>query len=408
MHNDAIHDHRAHPFLGGGGLVSGGEIYLDHATSSPLAPEVTAAITDALRLTASPDSVHPRGAATAVAVSTARAQLADLIGAEPEEIIFTAGATEARNLAVKGLLSANADIGTHVVTSEIEHPAVLSAVRSHIRAGKTASFVGVDSHGYISPVAFARAVTDATSVASIHHAQYEIGTIQDVPTIAEAIRDAHAPTRIHLDASDSIGILHCDVSALGVDAVSISGTPIGAPAWTGALWVRPGARLHPLIEGGAQEFGKRAGAVDVAGIIGLGVAAARRQTDLATHARQLRRHTEMLSSTLMGIGDVRRNGPEPATRLPGHLQISVAGMTGESLALALATRGVLVAPGSTCTADAGKASPTLEAIGCSPEWTHSAILITIGATTTDDEIARAGFIIEAAIRELRAMSPLSQ
>lgn len=388
--------------------MSSDEIYLDHATSSPLAPEVAAAITDALGLTASPDSVHPRGAATAAAVATARAQLADLIGAEPEEIIFTAGATEARNLAIKGLLSANADIGTHVVTSDIEHPAVLSAVRSHIRAGKTASFVEVNAHGYINPVTFARAVTDATSVASIHHAHYEIGTIQDVAAIAEAIRDAHAVTRIHVDASDSIGILDCDVHALGVDAVSISGTPIGAPAWTGALWVRPGARLHPLIEGGAQEFGKRSGAVDVAGIIGFGVAAARRRIDIATHAHKLRRHTHMLGHTLMGIEDVRVNGPDAASRLPGHLQISVAGMTGESLALALATRGVLVAPGSTCTADAGKASPTLEAIGCDPTWTHSAILITVGATTTEDEIARAGIIIAQTIRDLRAMSPLSQ
>jgi len=388
--------------------VSSDEIYLDHATSSPLAPEVAAAITDALGLTASPDSVHPRGAATAAAVATARAQLADLIGAEPEEIIFTAGATEARNLAIKGLLSANADIGTNVVTSDIEHPAVLSAVRSHIRAGKTASFVEVNAHGYINPVTFARAVTDATSVASIHHAHYEIGTIQDVAAIAEAIRDAHAVTRIHVDASDSIGILDCDVHALGVDAVSISGTPIGAPAWTGALWVRPGARLHPLIEGGAQEFGKRSGAVDVAGIIGFGVAAARRRIDIATHAHKLRRHTHMLGHTLMRIEDVRVNGPDAASRLPGHLQISVAGMTGESLALALATRGVLVAPGSTCTADAGKASPTLEAIGCDPTWTHSAILITVGATTTEDEIARAGIIIAQTIRDLRAMSPLSQ
>jgi cysteine desulfurase len=381
-------------------------VYLDHAASTPLDAAVTEAVLRALACQGSPDALHPAGTAALELLEHARAQVAALIGAHPDEVLFTAGATEARNLAVKGLLSANRALGCHAVASMIEHPAVLSALRSRMRDGDEVTFVGVDSDGHIAPEVIASAITPVTALASIHHAQHEIGTIQDLALLIPAMRDRREDVRIHVDATASVGVIEIDVAALGADALSLGGTALGAPAWTGALWLRPGARLHPLIEGGAQEFGKRAGPVDLAGAVALGVAAERVRAHIVTRAANRRRQTRLLADRVLAVPDVRLNGPPVDVRLPGNLQVSVRGITGESLALALATRGVYVSPGSTCTADAGKASPTLEAIGCGPPWTHSAILMTIGDTTTDHELLSAGEVVASVVADLRAMSPL--
>jgi len=383
-------------------------VYLDHAASTPLNTAVTAAFVHALGYVGSPDALHPAGTAAAELLEHARAQVALLIGADPDSVIFTAGATEARNLAVKGLLAANRALGRHAVASSIEHPAVLSALRSHMRDGDAVDFVGVDAQGYIDPDVLAHAVTARTVVASIHHAQHEIGTIQDLPALIAAVRAQRTEIRVHVDATESIGILDVDVARLGADALSLGGSALGAPAWTGALWLRPGARLHPIIEGGAQEFGKRAGPVDVPGAVALGAAAECVGSQIERRAALRRRQSALLADRVLAVPGVRLNGPPLDLRLPGHLQVSVRGVTGESLALALATRGVDVSPGSTCTADAGKASPTLEAIGLDPAWTHSAILMTIGDTTTDEELARAGVAFASAVAGLRAMSPLRE
>jgi cysteine desulfurase len=381
-------------------------VYLDHAASTPLDAAVTDAVMRVLACTGSPDALHPSGGSAAALLENARAQVAALIGADPDEVIFTAGATEARNLAVKGLLSANRARGRHAVASVVEHPAVLSALHSRQREGHEVSFVGVDRDGYISPETLAAAMTADTALVSVHHAQHEIGTIQDLGGLISAVRGRRADARIHIDAAESTGIIGIDVGDLGADALTMGGTALGAPPWSGALWLRPGARLHPLIEGGSQEFGKRAGPVDLAGAVALGVAANRVRTRIATRAAKRRRQTELLAARVLGIADVRLNGPALADRLPGHLQVSVRGVTGESLALALATRGVEVSPGSTCTADAGKASPTLEAIGRDSVWTHSAILMTIGDATTDEELRRAAAVLASVVADLRAMSPL--
>jgi cysteine desulfurase len=365
-------------------------------------------MTAALEMSGSADALHPDGAAAARVLEDARRQVAALIGALPDEIIFTSGPTEARNLAVKGLLSANRSLGRHAVASAIEHPAVMSALRSHSRDGGAVTFIDVDAEGMIAAEALAAAITDQTALVSVHHGQHEIGTVQQVAVLTGAVRARSGTARVHVDAGESIGTQAIDVRTLGADAVSIGGTALGAPAWTGALWVRPGARLHPLIEGGSQEAGKRAGAVDLAGAVALGTAAGIRAHDRDAHASHLRTLTLQLAEGVLDIPGVRLNGPGVASRLPGHLQVSVLGVTGESLALSLATRGIFVAPGSTCTADAGKASPTLEAIGCGPEWTHAAVLMTIGAPTTGDEIAAAVDAFRRAIADLRAASPIGR
>lgn len=389
-------------------MASAPTVYLDHAAGTPLDAAVAEAMRHASGLVGNPDAPHPAGTAAASALEAARAQVAALIGAATDEIIFTAGATEARNLAVKGLLAANRALGTHCVASAVEHPAVDAALRSRLRDGRPVSFVGVGPRGEIDPDALAAAVTDQTAVVSIHHAQHELGTIQDLPALIGAVRRRRPECRIHVDASESAGTLPIDVAELGADAVSIGGPSLGAPPWAGALWLRPGARLHPLLEGGAQEAGKRAGPVGLPGAVALGAAAARILGIRDLRSAQLRRRTVLLAEFVLALPDVRLNGPPPDVRLPGHLQVSVRGMTGESLALALALRGVALSPGSTCSADAGKASPTLEAIGCGPEWTHSAILMTLGDSTDDADLHRAGALIAQAVADLRSMSTLDQ
>ena len=383
-------------------------VYLDWATSAPLDEEVINAMTAVLRHVGGPDALHPAGATAAVMLERARARVAGLVGANPDEIIFTAGATEARNLAAKGLLAGNRGLGARAVATTIEHPAVMSVLRSHLRDGGDVGFVAVDGVGKVAPSVLAAAVDDQTAVVCIHHAQHEIGTIQNLETLIAGVRAVRPDVRVVVDAGESLGVLEMDVATLGADGVVIGGPTLGAPAWAGALWLRAGARLYPLIEGGSQESGKRAGAVDLAGAIALGVAA-ERITDIRTvRASSMRSATASLAGRILAIPGTRLNGPPVADRLPGHLQVSVSGITGESLALGLATRGVYVAPGSTCTADAGKASPTLEAIGCGPEWTHAAILMTLGPTTTDDDIERAASAFRDVVAQLRAMSPLGR
>lgn len=356
----------------------------------------------------SPSSLHEWGRAPAEAIARARARVAALVGVDPEHVIFTSGATEARNLAVKGLRSANAALGDGIVASAVEHPATLSACRSAERAGARLRIVPVDAVGRIDAGALAAAVDDATALVCVVHGQPDIGTLQDLPALVAAARGARPEARIVVDAGETAGRVPLDVAALGADAVVLGGGAIGGPPWTGALVVRPGARLHPLIEGGLQEAGKRAGAEDVPGIAGLGVAAEIAAEGMAAAAARERALAARLTAGLLRVPDVRLNGdPDPERRIPGHVQVSAGWVEGESLCLALAARGVAVSPGSACTADAGKAAPALEAIGLTAPWTHSAILLTLRATTTEEEVDHAVAAFADAVAALRAMSPLT-
>jgi cysteine desulfurase len=209
-----------------------------------------------------------------------------------------------------------------------------------------------------------------------------------------------------VDAGETAGLVPVDIAALGADALVVGGGPVGGPAWSGALVVRPGARLHPLIEGGLQEGGKRAGAEALPGIVALGAAAEIAAAEMSARAARMHELTERLLAGLLAVPDVRLNGPRER-RIPGHVQVSAGRVEGESLALAMATRGVAVSPGSACTAHGGKASPTLEAIGLEPPWTHSAVLFTLRASTTEAEVDRAVAAFAEAVAALRAMSPLA-
>jgi cysteine desulfurase len=380
--------------------------HLDHAAASPLDPRVRAALVEALGAWGSPSSLHDAGRAPAAALEEARAAVAALAGAEPEAVVFTSGATEARNLAVKGLLSANRALGRHVVASAVEHPATLAACRTLARGDVTLDLVGVDGVGRIDPAALAGRVRDDTALVAVVHGQGDIGTLQDVPALVAAVRGRRPEARVVVDAGETAGLVPVDATAWDADAVVLGGTSIGGPAWTGALVVRPGARLHPLIEGGLQEGGKRAGAEDVPGLVALGAAARIAREEGAADATRMRALAARLTAGLLAVPDVRPNG-DPERRIPGHVQVSAGWVEGESLSLAMAARGVAVSPGSACTAHAGKAAPALEAIGLEPPWTHSAVLFTLRATTTEEEVDRGIAAFAESVAALRAMSPLA-
>jgi len=381
--------------------------YLDHAAASPLDPRVRAAMLPFLgELFGSPSSLHDWGRAPAEALERARGQVADLVGVDREWVIFTSGATEARNLAVTGLLGGNRARGRHVVATAVEHPATLAACRSAERRGGALDLVGVDAEGRVDPAALAAALRDDTAVACIVHGQPDIGTLQDVHGCVAAVRAAQPETRIVVDAGETAGLVPVDAGRWGADAVVLGGSPIGGPPWTGALVVRPGARLHPLIEGGLQEGGKRAGAENLPGIVALGAAAAFARAEMGERAIRMQVLADRLTAGLLAVPDVRLNG-HPDARIPGHVQVSAGWVEGEALTLSLAARGVAASPGSACTAHGGKAAPALEAIGLEPPWTHSAVLFTLRATTTDAEIDHAIAAFAESVAALRAMSPLT-
>lgn len=387
--------------------AEGGTAYLDHAAASPLDPRVRAAMLPFLDADfGSPSSLHAHGRRPYAAIEEARERVGALVGAPAEWIVFTSGATEARNLAVTGLLAGNRALGPGIVTSAVEHPATTAACRTAVRGGATLTEVAVDPLGHVDPAALAAAVGDGTALVALVHGQPDIGTLQDVPALVAAARGARAEVRIAVDAGESAGLTPVDAVAWDADAVVVGGGPVGAPPWTGALVVRPGARLHPIIHGGLQEAGKRAGAEDVPGIVALGAAAAIAQVEMGERARTVAELGERLTAGLLAVPGVRLNG-DPRRRIPGHVQVSTGWAEGESLCLALAARGVAVSPGSACTANAGKAAPALEAIGLEPPWTHSAVLFTLRASTTRDEVERAVAAFAESVAALRAMSPLS-
>ncbi len=380
--------------------------YLDHAAATPLDPRVRAAMAPFLgELFASPEGLYEQARAPAEALETARAHVGALIGGDPAGVIFTAGDTEARNLAVKGIVAANAHRGAHIVTSAVEHPATLAACRTLARDRAELSIVGVDSTGRVEPRELAAAVRDDTVLVTLAHGQAEIGTVQDVGALIGAVRATGHEPAIHVDAGVTGGVVPIDVAAWNCDALTVGGGSMGGPRWAGALWIREGTRIHPLIEGGLQEGGKRGGPHDLPAVVGLGAAAALAAAELPTRAAHMSLLADRLIAGLETVPDVLLNGPR-AGRLPGHVQVSVGRVEGETLVLTLAARGVAASPGSACSA-AGKAFPVLEAIGLQPPWTHSAVLFTLAPGTTVAQIDHAIAAFAGAVASLRAMSPIA-
>jgi cysteine desulfurase len=384
------------------------KIYLDHQASSPVLPEVLEAMrpwfADAF---GSPSSIHQHGLRARDALEKAREQVAAFINAESsEDIIFTSGATESANLAVKGTAFANQRRGKHIVLTAIEHPAVANSVEFLQSVGFSSTIVKVDQDGFVDPQAVRAALRDDTVLVCIQHANHDIGTIEPVRAITEAVAESGIP--VFVDASASGGWLPVDVQAMGAGLLSLAPHRFYAPKGVGILYRNRRARLTPLIHGGVQEGGRRAGTENVPAIVGAGAAAEIAARDLKLRASQTGKLQKRLWEQLQkNIPHIKLNGPPPgSSRLPTNLNISIEFVEGEGVALMADVQGIAVASGAACVSKALKVSPVLTAIGLEHSLAQGNIIISIGKDNTEAEIDHAASTLPKIVQKLRSMSPV--
>jgi cysteine desulfurase len=339
-------------------------------------------------------------------VEEARAKVADLIGARPNEIYFTASGSEANNMAVKGIALMNRQKGQHMVVSAIEHQSVLNATQTLEKLGFEVTQVPVDQHGLVDPDDVVAALRDDTTLVSVMHANNEIGTIEPVAEIARAVKEKRKGITFHTDAVATVGTLPVDVKELGVDLLSLAGNQFYGPKGAGALFIRRGIRIMPLIDGGIQERGRRAGTENVPAIVGLGVAVELAQESLAEWAEKLVPLRDRLIERLTSEMDKVYLAGHPTKRLPGHVSVCVEFIEGESMLLMLNMQGIAASSGSTCTSRALKASHVLMAIGLEAALAQGSLVFTLGESNTIEDVDYVAEVLPPIVERLRQMSPL--
>ncbi|MGD8740708.1 MAG: cysteine desulfurase family protein [Desulfobacterales bacterium] len=379
--------------------------YLDHASATPVKKEVLEAMLPYFSGDfANPSNVYDLGTKIKAALEEARANVAGLIGADPAQIIFTSSGAEANNLAVKGVAFARQKKGNHIIVSAIEHHSVLNSARFLERLGFEASFLPVDKYGLVDPERLARAIRPETILVSVMHANTEIGTIEPISELAVICKKKDVA--FHTDAVASVGNTPVDVNALNVDLLSLSGASLGAPKGVGALYFNKKVRLMPLIHGGIQENGRRAGTENVPGIIGFGSAAALAKKELPEkikHVRKLR--DRLVEGILNKVEKVTYTG-HPKKRLPGHASFCFEAIEGEALIFMLAHNGIYSNTGSACASKALKVSPVLGAIGLRADLAQGSTVFTIDAGNTEAEIDYVLAKLPPAVARLRSLSPI--
>lgn len=381
-------------------------VYLDYLATTPVDPRVAEAMQACLSLDGvfgnAASRSHRYGWEAEMAVENARRDVADLIGADPREIVWTSGATESDNLAIKGVAMHNAGVG-HIVTSAIEHKAVLDSCAQLQTLGWRVTYLAPDASGRIAAAAVAGALQPDTRLVSIMHANNEIGTVNDIASIAAVTRAAGVP--LHVDAAQSAGKLPIDVNALQVDLMSLSAHKMYGPKGIGALYVRRQPRVHlqAQMHGGGHERGMRAGTLATHQAVGMGTAAKIAATEMVEEAPRLQRQRNRLWSALVVLGDVTLNG-DPEARLPGALNVSFGGVEGETLLLSL--NDLAVSTGSACTSASLEPSYVLRALGVRDALAHSSLRLSLGRFTTDEEVEHAVVRLTECVRRLRGEHPL--
>jgi cysteine desulfurase len=370
-------------------------IYLDHAATSPLRPEVLEAMLPYLREHGgNPSSLHASGRRARQGVDEAREIIANKVNAQPREIVFTGSGTEADNLALRGVGWAATARGRHVITTAVEHKAVLSTLAVMERSNFEVSVLPVDRYGRVDPLAVADALTERTTLVSVMAANNEVGTIQPIAEIGEIVR-GH-PAKLHVDAVQYAAHEPIDVDAWQADLVSLSAHKLGGPQGVGALFVRRGTHMLPQLHGGSQERQRRAGTENVAGVVGFGAAFA-----LASDPDRLRELSAHLRHGLLRMDGVALTG-HPDERLANNVSVVIDGVEGGDLVAALDLDGVEVSTGSACTSGSTEPSHVLLAMGIDPELAHGSIRITTGPETTAADVDRTLEVFSAVLPRLRA------
>lgn len=381
-------------------------IYLDNISGTPIHPEVKLTMIKHLENgLGNPISQHKVGDEAADALEASRKEVAALINARPEEVIFTSGGTESVNHCIKGVAFANGDKGKHIVASNIEHQSVLRALRFLMRGGYHVTSLPVDEHGIVDPEEVKKAITDETILVTIMHANNEIGTVEPIAEIGSICRERGV--LFHSDAVASAGVIPVDVEALNVDLLSVAANQFYGPAGIGATYIRPETNIVPLLDGGIQENSMRAGAQNMLGIVGMGKAAELARVEMSSRVEHLNQIRKTFIEKVTAIDEILLNG-HPTRCLPGLISVSVKYVEGESLVLLLDGEDICVSTRSACATGSLRASHVLVSIGRDYTWTQGTVIFSFGSENTMDEADAAFAAFKKSIDFLRSMSPFYQ
>jgi cysteine desulfurase len=381
------------------------KVYLDNASTTPILPEVRDAMLPYLsELYGNPSCMHDWGDAAREGIEEARGKVADLIAADADEIVFTASGTESNNFAIKGLALAQQSKGKHIIVSAIEHFSVLNSARTLEKWGFELTVVPVDKYGLVNPDDIRKNIRKDTVLVSVIHASSEVGTIEPIREIAAIAREHKVV--FHTDAVATVGSIPVNVKELGMDVLSLAGNQFYGPKGSAALWVRGGVRIIPLLDGGVQEGGRRAGTENVPAIVGLGKAAELAKAGIDARITHL---TAMRDRLIKGIPNkierVIVTG-HPTKRLPGHASFCVEFIEGEAMIMLLSSQGVAVTSGSACTSRALKASHVLIAMGLTHAVAQGSLLMSLGIDNTGEDVDYVLEVLPPIVDRLRQMSPL--
>jgi cysteine desulfurase len=380
-------------------------VYLDHNATTPLRPEVLEAMLPYLEdKFGNASGMYGLGQQAKAALEEAREKVAQVIGASPGEIFFTSGGTESDNLAIKGTAFANRRKGKHIVTSKIEHPAVLESCKFLEEEGFGVTYLPVDSQGFVDPEDLDKAIGDDTTLVSIMYANNEVGTIQPIGELCRIAKEKGA--YFHTDAVQVLGKTAIDVQKLDVEMLSMSGHKIYGPKGVGALYVRKGVRVTPWSHGGHHERSRRAGTENVPGIVGFAKALGLIDKEMKDCSKRLRNLTETFYKKLAeSIPDVILHG-DLNRRIPNTLSLSFKGVEGESIILSLDMKGVAVSTGSACSSGTLEPSHVLSAMGVAPEIAQGAIRFSFGKDNTVEDVEYVAGILPEIVQRLRSISPI--
>lgn len=381
------------------------KVYLDHSATTPVHPEVLEAMLPYYKEKfGNPSSIHEYGRVAKTALEEAREKVAKLFNCSPYEIYFTSGGTESNNLAIKGVAFANKKKGKHIITSSVEHHAVLESCKFLKKEGYEITYLPVDRWGLVDPDDLRKNIKDDTILVSIMHVNNETGTIQPIEELVRIAKEKGV--YFHTDAVQSAGKIPIDVGKLPVDLASISAHKIYGPKGVGAIYIRKGTRIIPLSHGGHHERSRRAGTENIPGIVGLGEAVEMVLKDMDKHNKHLKNLTETFFKKLKEtVKDIQLNGHFDK-RIPSTLNISFKGVEGESIILSLDMKGVAVASGSACTSGSLEPSHVLSAMRIEPAVAQSSIRFSFGRENTIDDVDYVTGVLPEIIERLRSMSPI--